>query len=94
MDILKLRPTTQLIGGIQTPCYGIFCGGLLLREVSVFDFDKTRLQVNKFNDVIEAQCRRLIGGANNTDSIDRGEQFITKRRESDQQHYSHKTTDF
>lgn len=52
MTHLTLKPYTQLIAGIQTPCYAIFNGDSVLRVVSVFEYDETLRIVRRANAVI------------------------------------------
>jgi len=63
MQLLKLKPATQLINGQQTPCYGIYCGDELLRTVSVFNYCGTLRMIRKANAVMEMQARLLIDRA-------------------------------
>lgn len=66
MNILKLKPATQLIGGKQTPCYGIYCGDELLRTVSVFNYCDTLHMVRRANEVINAQANAIVARARKT----------------------------
>lgn len=52
MTHLTLKPYTQLIAGIQTPCYAIFHGDNVLRTVSVFEYDSALRIVRRANAVI------------------------------------------
>jgi hypothetical protein len=63
MNLLKLKPATQLINGEQSQCYGIYCGNELLRTVSVFSYTETLRMVRKYNAVIEQQVRQLTDRA-------------------------------
>lgn len=63
MQLLKLKPATQLINGIQTPCYGIYCGDYLVRTVSVFNYCDTLRMVRRANEVMERQARALVDQA-------------------------------
>ena len=63
MNLLKLKPATQLINGQQYPCYGIYCGDELLRTVSVFNYCDTLRMVRKANSVMEMQMRMLVDRA-------------------------------
>lgn len=57
MTTLKLKPYTQLIAGIQTPCYAIFNGDSVLRTVSVFEYDETLRIVRRANAVLAQRER-------------------------------------
>lgn len=63
MQLLKLKPATQLINGVQSPCYGIYCGDELLRTVSVFNYCDTLRMIRKANAVMEKQIRQLTDRA-------------------------------
>lgn len=63
MQLLKLTPATQLINGVQSPCYGVYCGDKLLHTVSVFSYDKTLAMITKANAVMEMQARLLVDRA-------------------------------
>lgn len=63
MNLLKLTPATQLINGVQSPCYGIYCGNELLRTVSVFNYSDTLRSIRKANVVMEMQARLLVDRA-------------------------------
>lgn len=63
MNLLKLKPATQLINGAQSPCYGIYCGDELLRTVSVFNYCDTLRMIRRTNEVIEMQARLLVDRA-------------------------------
>lgn len=52
MTHLTLKPYTQLIAGIQTPCYAIFNGDSVLRTVSVFNYCDTLRIVRRANAVL------------------------------------------
>lgn len=60
MDLLKVKPASHLIGGIQTPCYGIYCGNELVRKISAFEYTKTIKMINKANNVIHDQILDLV----------------------------------
>jgi hypothetical protein len=63
MNLIKLKPATQLINGVQSPCYGIYCGNELLRTVSVFNYTDTLRSIRRYNVVIEQQIRQLTDRA-------------------------------
>lgn len=63
MKLLKLKPATDLINGIQTPCYGIFAGNELVRKVSVFQYDEALFIVNRANAIIERQANDMVSNA-------------------------------
>lgn len=63
MQLLKLKPATQLINGKQSACYGIYCGDELLRTVSVFNYTDTLRMVRKANAAMEIQARLLVDRA-------------------------------
>lgn len=83
MKLLKLKPATDLINGIQTPCYGIFAGNELVRKVSVFNYCDTLRMVRRANDAIESQARALTARARREAAAKRALQLcglLTKSR--------------
>ncbi len=78
MNILKLKPATQLINGFQNPCYGIFCGDELLRTVSVFNYTDTLRMVRHYNEVIHQQVKQLTDRAKRTAAAQRSLQLCEK----------------
>ena len=84
MQLLKLKPATQLVNGIQTPCYGIFAGDLLVRTVSVFSYCDTLRMVRKANAVIESQADAMMAHLKRSQASARAMRLcgmLTKSRE-------------
>ncbi len=63
MQLLKIKPATQLVNGQKVPCYGIYCGYELMRTVSVFEYDETRTMIKAANAVINHQAKAVVDQA-------------------------------
>jgi hypothetical protein len=56
--MLKLKPATQLIGGKQTPCYGVFFGDHEIEKVPALRYDDARKYVYAANVALSATGRK------------------------------------
>ncbi len=63
MQLLKIKPATQLVNGQKVPCYGIYCGYELMRTVSAFEYDETRTMIKAANAVINHQAKAVVDQA-------------------------------